>query len=84
MKPVIPKLFTSDSPLTYKLIIMKQTLIAFARNVDAVCARMNSGLGAVAIVLGILVVASVVVRAQQQMPTTLTDMPFGYQATVGQ
>lgn len=62
---------------------MKQTLIAFARDVDAYCGRMNSGLGAVAIVLGVLVVASAVVRAQQYIPMTMTDAPLGYQSTLG-
>lgn len=63
---------------------MKQTLIAFAHDVDAFCGRMNSGLSAVAIVLGILVAASAVVRAQQYLPTTMTDVPFGYQSMLGQ
>lgn len=63
---------------------MKENLSAFARNVDMFCARMNSGLGAVAIVLSILVAASAVIRAQDYMPTSIADLPFGYQAALGQ
>ena len=43
---------------------MKDQLIAFARDVDAFCARLNSGLAAVAILLGFLVVTMSVIRAQ--------------------
>ena len=43
---------------------MKDQLTAFARDVDAFCARLNSGLAAVAILLGFLVVTMSVIRAQ--------------------
>lgn len=61
---------------------MKQTLFAFARDVDAFCGRLNSGLGAVALVLGILVAALSVVRAEQYLPTVLDNA--GYQFPTGQ
>lgn len=47
---------------------MKQTLIAFVRDLEALCARMNGVLRAVAIVLSLVVVALGIVRAQQSVP----------------
>ena len=53
---------------------MKPTLLAFARDVDAFCRRLNSGLAAVAIVLGVVTAALGVVRAEQYLPTALDNM----------
>ena len=60
---------------------MKQTLITLAHDVDAFCARMNSGLAAVAIVLGVLVAALGLFRAEQVMPTLMNNVASGYQLT---
>lgn len=65
--------------LSYEHIAMKQTLIALAHDVDAFCARMNSGLAAVAIVLGVLVAALAVFRAEQVMPTLMDNVASAYQ-----
>lgn len=53
---------------------MKDQLIAFARDVDAFCGRLNDGLTAVAILLGFLVVTMSVIRAQDFVvdPTDIT------------
>ena len=60
---------------------MKQTLITFAHDVDAFCARMNNGLAAVAIVLGVLAAALAVFRAEQVMPTLIDNVASGSQLT---
>lgn len=67
--------------LSNEHIAMKQTLIAIAHDVDAYCARMNNGLAAVAIVLGILVAAAAVFRAEQVMPTLMDNIASDYQLT---
>jgi len=53
---------------------MKDQLIAFARDVDAFCGRLNDGLTAVAILLGFLVVTMSMIRAQDFVadPTDIT------------
>ena len=59
--------------------MMKITL--FLKRVDRVCARMNAGLSAVAIVLGMMVVSMSVLRASE-IATDLggVPMPLAYLA----
>jgi len=47
---------------------MKNDLVQFARDVNAFCARLNDGLTAVALILGLLVVTVGALRAQEFMP----------------
>jgi hypothetical protein len=54
---------------------MKRQLIAFARDLDTFCGRMNDGLTAVAILLGFLVMTMSVIRAQDYVPDMLTSLP---------
>jgi hypothetical protein len=64
---------------------MKQILISFAHDLDAFCARMNSGLMAVAAALAVLVAVLAVFRAEQFLPAVIEDMASGYtQLAVGQ
>jgi len=63
---------------------MKRQLIAFAREVDAFCARMNDGLAAVAILLGFLVMTMSVMRAQDFMPEGIAAAPADYSIPTGE
>jgi hypothetical protein len=47
---------------------MKHDLVQFAREINAFCARLNDGLAAVAVLLGLVVVTVGVFRAQQFVP----------------
>jgi hypothetical protein len=58
---------------------MKKALTGFAHDVDTLCSRMNTGLGAFAIVLGCLVAALGLVRAQQYLPTMMDGAISNYQ-----
>lgn len=64
--------------------IMKQAFLTFARDVDAFCNRMNNGLVAVAIVLGVLAFALALVRAQQCLPTLMDSLVSSHQLTMEQ
>ena len=46
-------------------------LLTFARTIDASCARMNSGLAAVAIYLGRLVLGTAIIRAEEYLPLAM-------------
>jgi hypothetical protein len=61
---------------------MKDQLIAFARDVDTFCGRLNDGLTAVAILLGFLVVTMSVIRGQDLVPDTMLTVPPVVQAAV--
>lgn len=61
---------------------MKDQLIAFARDVDTFCGRLNDGLTAVAILLGFLVVTMSVIRAQDLVPEAMVSIPPVVQAAV--
>ena len=61
---------------------MKDQLIAFARDVDTFCGRLNDGLTAVAILLGFLVVTMSVIRAQDLVPDAMVMVPPVVQAAV--
>jgi hypothetical protein len=50
---------------------MKQTLVDLARRADTFCARLNSGLAAVAIVLAVLTSAALL----QRLPALLSQFP---------
>ncbi len=63
---------------------MKRQLFAFARDLDALCARTNEGLTAVAILLGFLVMTMSVIRAQDIVPDMLTSIPSDYTPTAGE
>lgn len=63
---------------------MKRQLIAFARDLDAFCARMNDGLTAVAVLLGFLVMTMSVIRAQDFVPDMLTSLPVDYTPSAGE
>jgi hypothetical protein len=63
---------------------MKQNLIVFAREVNAFCARMNSGLAAVAVVLSVTVAALAAERAQQLVPQISNAVTSGTQVQIGQ
>jgi|HubBroStandDraft_2_1064218.scaffolds.fasta_scaffold597457_1 hypothetical protein len=63
---------------------MKRQLIAFARELDTFCGRMNDGLAAVAILLGFLVMTMSVIRAQDFMPEGLASVPADYSLAVGE
>lgn len=63
---------------------MKQNLVAFARDLDAFCGRMNSGLAAVAIVLSITVAALAAERAEQFVPQLADAVTSGMPAAMGQ
>ena len=52
---------------------MKVSLSIFFRNLDALCARANPGLAAVAIVLGIAVTGLAVERAEENLPSLGED-----------
>jgi hypothetical protein len=61
---------------------MKKALTGFAYDVDMLCGRMNSGLGVFAIVvLGCLVAALGLVRAQQYLPTMMDGAASSYELT---
>jgi hypothetical protein len=62
---------------------MKTTLIGFAHNIDVLCGQMNRGLGAFAIVLGVLVAALGLARAWHDLPTMM-DGASSYQLPVGE
>jgi hypothetical protein len=47
---------------------MKHDLIEFAREINAFCARLNDGLAAVAVLLGLMVVTVGVFRVHQFVP----------------
>jgi hypothetical protein len=47
---------------------MKDDLVQFAREINAFCARLNDGLAAVAVLLGLVVVTVGVFRAHQFVP----------------
>ena len=59
----------SDRRSTQRLILAafraKAKLSAFAGRVDGLCRRMNSGLAAVAIVLGLVLMATIAVRGAE-------------------
>jgi len=57
---------------------MKRQLIAFARDLETFCARMNDGLTAVAILLGFLVMTMSVIRSQDFVPDMVTSVPVDY------
>jgi hypothetical protein len=61
---------------------MKKSLTGFAHEVDVFCGRMNSGLGAFAVVLGIVVAALGLVRAQQNLPAMMDGAISSYQPAV--
>jgi hypothetical protein len=63
---------------------MKKALTGFAHDIDVFCSRMNSGLGAFAIVLGVLVAALGLARAQRDLPTMMDRAISSYQLTVGE
>lgn len=63
---------------------MKQHLTAFARDIDAFCAKLNDGLTAVAVLLGVVVVTLSVIRAAELMPDPTAPTPAFYQVTMGQ
>jgi len=63
---------------------MKRQLIAFARDVDAFCARLNDGLTVIAILLGFVVMTASVLRAQDLMPDLATAVPMDYPLPAGQ
>lgn len=63
---------------------MKQNLVSFARDVNAFCARMNSGLAAVAVVLSITVAALAAERAEQFVPQISDAVTSGMQVSIGQ
>jgi len=63
---------------------MKRQLIAFARDLDTLCGRMNAGLSAVAILLGFLVMTVSVIRAQEFAPEVLGTTPTDYTLTLGE
>jgi len=63
---------------------MKRQLIAFARELDTFCGRMNDGLAAVAILLGFLVMTMSVIRAQDFMPEVVASVPANYTLSVGE
>ncbi len=54
---------------------MKRELVQFARDINAFCARLNDGLTAVAILLGVLVVTVGAIRAQDFMPQVVAMAP---------
>ena len=60
---------------------MKNHLTAFARDVDAFCARLNDGLAAVAILLAFLVLTVAVIRVADYLPQTPVSMPTTFQST---
>lgn len=62
---------------------MKRTLIGFAHNIDGFCGRMNSGLGAFALVLGVIVATLGLARARHDLPTMM-DGASSYQLTMGE
>jgi len=58
-------------------------LVTFARAIDASCARMNSGLAAVAIILAVLVAGMALIRAEEYLPVaTGANMVMADQAFV--
>ncbi len=63
---------------------MKRQLIAFARDVDAFCARLNDGLTVIAILLGFLVMTASVLRAQDLMPNLAATIPIEDPLPAGQ
>ncbi len=62
---------------------MKQQLMIFARDLDALCAKLNDGLAAVAVLLGVLVIGMMVVRAEQIMPDPSTPPAAFSQVALG-
>jgi hypothetical protein len=54
---------------------MKRELVQFARDVNSFCARLNDGLTAVAVLLGLLVVTVGAIRAQDFMPQVAAAIP---------
>lgn len=63
---------------------MKQHLTTFARDLDGLCAKLNDGLAAVAILLGCLVMVMLVVRAADITADHSALTPAFYQAALGQ
>lgn len=53
---------------------MKDDLTQFAQQVNAFCARLNDGLTAVALILGLLVVTVGALRAQELVPQMASIM----------
>lgn len=62
---------------------MKNQLVAFVRDIDAFCGRLNAGLTAVAILLGFLVMTMSMIRAQDLVPEMSMTVPVDYQLSSG-
>jgi hypothetical protein len=55
---------------------MKDDLVQFAREINAFCARLNDGLTAVAVLLGLVVVTVGMFRAHQFVPQMAAMAPI--------